>query len=65
MLNSLQDNVTNISLADDVDQWSEALIAKSEVAADVWPYECPAPSGRQLYQNSCVFIQVLLFIMKT
>mmetsp|Transcript_22765 Transcript_22765/g.47804 ORF Transcript_22765/g.47804 Transcript_22765/m.47804 type:complete len:162 (-) Transcript_22765:1555-2040(-) len=59
MSNCPQSSIANISLADDVDQWSEALIVKPEVAADVvWPHECPAPCGRQLYQNSFIFIQV-------
>jgi hypothetical protein len=63
MSNSPQNKIANISLADDVDQWSETLIVKPEVAADVvWPHECPAPCGRQLYQNSCIFIQVTPFI---
>ena len=49
----------NQPLVEDVDQWSEALIVKPEVAASViWPKESPAAGCRQLYQNPNVFIQV-------
>ena len=47
-------------MSEDVDQWSEALIVKPEVAAQVlWPKDRRiAPGSRQIYQNPNVYIQV-------
>ena len=48
------------NILEDVDQWSEALIVKPELAAEVlWPIDRRiSPGSRQLYQNPNVFIQV-------
>ena len=51
-------NSTSSAPLEDVDQWSEALIVKSEVAAVLWPSDSPKAGSRQMYQNSNVFIQV-------